>query len=107
MTSRDSSQSSEHEGQVLEFRRPKPDKAVPTSGRSPVADLAKYERVPEGTDDYRHRMVVNLVALVFVVALIGAGLWLADTLARMRHDQDCVLSGRRGCSPIEMTRDRW
>jgi hypothetical protein len=52
-------------------------------------------------------MVVNLVAFVFVVALIGAGLWLADTMARMRHDQDCVLSGRRGCSPVEVSKDRW
>ncbi|HEY2755253.1 MAG TPA: hypothetical protein VGJ01_05855 [Pseudolabrys sp.] len=72
-----------------------------------MADLAKFERVPEGPDDYRHRMVVNLVAFVFVVALIGAGLWLADTMARMRHDQDCVLSGRRGCSPVEVSKDRW
>jgi hypothetical protein len=107
MTSRDSSQSSDHEARVLEFRRPKPDKRAPVAGPSPVADLAKYERVPEAPDDYRHRMVVNLVAFVFVVALIGAGLWLADTMARMRHDQDCVLSGRRGCSPVEISKDRW
>jgi hypothetical protein len=52
-------------------------------------------------------MIVNIVAFVFVVALIGAGLWLADTMARMQKDQDCVLSGRRGCSPVEVNKDRW
>jgi hypothetical protein len=107
MTIRDSSQSSDHEARVLEFRRPKAEKRAPVAGQSPVADLAKYERGTEGADDYQHRMVVNLVAFVFVVALIGAGLWLADTMARMRHDQDCVLSGRRGCSPVEVNKDRW
>lgn len=69
-------------------------------------DLAKYER-GENPDDYRHRMVVNVVAFVFVIGLIAAGLWLADTMAAMRKNQDCVLSGRRGCTPVEVTKDRW
>jgi len=25
----------------------------------------------------------------------------------MRKDQDCVLSGRRGCTPVEVSKDRW
>lgn len=69
-------------------------------------DLAKFER-GEDADDYRHRMTVNIVAFVFVVGLIGAGLWLADTMAQMRKDQDCVLSGRRNCTPVEFNRNRW
>jgi len=28
-------------------------------------------------------------------------------MARMRKDQDCVLSGRRGCTPVEVIKDRW
>ncbi|MGA9082832.1 MAG: hypothetical protein WB390_10275 [Pseudolabrys sp.] len=68
--------------------------------------MAKYERT-EGTDDYRHRMIVNVTAFIFVIGLIGAGIWLADTMATMRKNQDCVLSGRRGCTPVEMTKDRW
>jgi hypothetical protein len=74
--------------------------------RPPVENLAKYEGGDE-PDDYRHRMVVNAVALVFVIALIGGGLWLADTMAKMRKNQDCVLSGRRGCTPVEVSKDRW
>jgi hypothetical protein len=72
----------------------------------PVEDLTKYER-GESSDDYRHRMIVNVVAFAFVIGLIAAGLWLADTMAAMRKNQDCVLSGRRGCTPVEVTKDRW
>jgi len=25
----------------------------------------------------------------------------------MRKNQDCVLSGRRGCTPVEVTKGRW
>jgi hypothetical protein len=41
---------------------------------SPVPDLSQYER-PESEDDYRHRMVINAIALVFVSLLSLAGFW--------------------------------
>ncbi len=69
-------------------------------------DLSQYERSGE-PDDYRHRMWMNAAALVVVALLIGAGLWIADTMATMRKNQDCVLSGRRGCTPVEVQHDRW
>ncbi|MDO8877506.1 MAG: hypothetical protein Q8M24_16460 [Pseudolabrys sp.] len=47
-----------------------------------------------------HRVLVNLAAFVVVILLITAGYWLADTMPRMRKDQDCVLSGRRNCTPV-------
>jgi hypothetical protein len=28
-------------------------------------------------------------------------------MAAMRKIQDCVLSGRRGCTPVEVSKDRW
>jgi|SRR5690242_14512027 hypothetical protein len=93
---------SENEPRVVQFRRG----SVRSTAPSPVEDLAKYER-NEGADDYRHRMVVNFAAFFVVVALIGIGLWLADTMAAMRKNQDCVLSGRRGCTPVETSKDRW
>ena len=49
-------------------------------GYSSVPDLSKYER-PESLDDYRHRMVVNAIALVFVILLILAGSWLVNMMA--------------------------
>jgi hypothetical protein len=45
-------------------------------------------------------MIVNTVAFLFVVALIGAGLWLAETMASLRRNQDCVLAGHRNCASI-------
>jgi hypothetical protein len=97
---------SDEGSRVIGFRRRQP--IVNSRAPSPPAadDLAKYER-GENPDDYRHRMVVNVVAFAFVIALIAAGLWLADTMAAMRKNQDCVLSGRRGCTPVEVTKDRW
>jgi hypothetical protein len=99
-----------HSARVLNFRRTQV--AARRPAPTPVPDLAKYERGPfelnDSADDYRHRMIVNAAAFAFVVALICAGYWLADTMARMRKDQDCVLSGRSGCTPVTVIpRDRW
>jgi hypothetical protein len=68
----------------------------------PVPDLDKYEQAPEQPDDYRHRMLMNGLALAFTVALIVAGIWIADVMAHMRKDQDCVLTGRRDCTHVEV-----
>jgi len=95
--------SSESEPRVIKFPR---GGTIPRPPPNPVEDLTRYER-GEGADDYRHRMIVNIAAFFVVAALIGAGIWLADTMAAMRKNQDCVLSGRRGCSPVEVTKERW
>lgn len=68
------------------------------------ADLAAYAHSPEDPTEYRRRQAVNAAVFLFVVLLIGAAIWLADTLADMRRNQDCVLSGRRGCTPVEYDR---
>lgn len=89
------------ERRVLPFRS-----RTRTSAPPPVAGLDKYQRTEDG-DDYRHRMLVNVAALVVVLLLMAAGYWLADSMARMRKGQDCVLSGRAGCTPVEYERGRW
>ena len=69
---------------------------------APPADgLAKYEG-GAADDDYRHRMMVNFAALVFTIFLGVVGGWLALQIAEMRKNQDCVLSGRRNCTPIDI-----
>jgi len=103
LMAQDGLSSPDNERRVVAFRR-RSSRARPTP--SPVKDLGKFER-GEQADDYRHRMLVNAAAFVFVAALIAAGLWLADTMAQMRKNQDCVLSGRRGCTPVEVDRNRW
>jgi hypothetical protein len=91
---------------VISFPRGRPTAGAPPKEPAPVADLSQYARSREAPEDYRQRMMVNAAAFLFVVALIGAAIWLADTMADMRRNQDCVLSGRRGCTPVEVDRDR-
>jgi hypothetical protein len=101
----DGTASSDRERRVVRFRRGPASAGPPASAPPPLEDLAKYERSAEA-DDYRHRMIVNGAAFLFVVALIGAGLWLADTMASMRRNQDCVLAGHRNCTPVEVSKER-
>jgi len=97
---------SEEQGRVLPFRHRRSDElGVPDDPLAPD-DLAQYQRDAE-PDDYRHRMAMNVVALVVITGLVGAGLWLATTMADMRKNQDCVLSGRRGCTPVDIPHERW
>ncbi|HEU0084232.1 MAG TPA: hypothetical protein VFQ87_15325 [Bradyrhizobium sp.] len=63
-------------------------------------DLARYQRAREEPDDFRHRMLANLAAFAFTVALTAIGIWLAMSIADLRKTQDCVLMGRRDCARI-------
>lgn len=94
-------------GRIINFRPRQPAAEAPRSrspseerGRSPVEDLKRFEHGGE-EDDYRHRMIVNVAAFCIAVLLVLAGVWLATTMAEMRKNQDCVLSGRRGCTPVD------
>jgi len=90
---------------VVSFRRGQTGARPPQGGPTPVEDLAKYQG-RETPEEYRHRMTVNIAAFVFLLVLVGAGFWLADSMARMRKSEDCVLSGRRNCNAIEVPIDR-
>ncbi len=79
--------------------------SVAPSPTSPVADLKQYQRVRED-EDYRHRMIVNVLALGFCIALAVAGVWLVNEIAEMKRVQDCVLSGRAGCVPLPIATHR-
>jgi hypothetical protein len=68
--------------------------------KSPPPDLSQFERDRDEPDDFRHRMLANLAAVIFTVALTGIGIWLAVSIADMRKTQDCVLMGRRDCAHI-------
>jgi hypothetical protein len=96
-------------GQVLKFRLrraagvPFPGRAATTPDQDTdelIDDLAQYEQ-EHGEIDYRHRMLMNVIALVVVSLLVGAGVWIADTIADMEKAQDCVMQGRQNCAPIE------
>lgn len=52
----------------------------------------------EGDDPGRVRQLV--AAVVVLVALIAAGLWLTGALRSTGQIQDCVASGRTNCAPV-------
>jgi hypothetical protein len=95
-------------GQILTFqlrRRAGTPRHAPITpdggGAEPVDDLAAFEE-EDGHIDYRHRMLMNVFAVVIVSVLITAGVWIADTIAAMQKAQDCALQGRQNCAPIDV-----
>ena len=76
----------------------------PHDGRRGPNDLSRYERDRDDPDDFRHRMLANVAALAFTVALTAIGIWLAMSIADLRKTQDCVLMGRRDCAHISTPR---
>ena len=99
---------SEDEHRVLQFRPrtqiPMPGKhgnpSVPVRKLEVASDLSRYERSQEEPDDFRHRMLANVAAFAFTVALLAIGIWLAMSIAHLRRTQDCVLMGRHDCVRI-------
>jgi hypothetical protein len=97
----------QEEHRVLQFR-PRPGSPLaqrstqpPIVRRLEVAnDLSRYERIPDETDDYRQRMLANVAAFAFTVALLAIGIWLTMSIAQLRRTQDCVLMGRHDCVQI-------
>jgi hypothetical protein len=95
-------------GQILKFRRrrgverrPARPSIVPDESADELDDLAQYED-EDVHIDYRHRMIMNVMAVVVVALLVGVGVWLADTIADMEKIQDCTMQGRQNCAPIEI-----
>ena len=97
----------EDEHRVLQFR-PRPGSPLAQRNTQPplvrqlevANDLSRYERIPEETDDYRQRMLANVAAFAFTVALLAIGIWLTMSIAQLRRTQDCVLMGRHDCVQI-------
>lgn len=98
--------SKEPEGRILPFRRRGSLFSRNVPRPPPVPDLEKFERKPDEPDDFRHRMTMNAIGLAVTVVLIVTGIWIADVLAHMRKDQDCVLIGRPGCTHVEVPLQR-
>jgi hypothetical protein len=96
--------------QVLKFRLRRraaaplphgPAAASRDAGHEPIDDLARYEE-EDVHIDYRQRMIMNVIAVAVVTLLVGAGVWIADTIADMEKAQDCAMQGRQNCAPIEV-----
>jgi hypothetical protein len=94
-------------GQVLQFQlrrrvpAPLPRPIVTTGDTDPPDDLAQYEQ-EDLHINYRHRMLMNVMAVMVVTLLLGAGVWIADVIEDMQKAQDCLMQGRQNCAPIVM-----
>ncbi|MGJ4889226.1 hypothetical protein ACQR1Y_13575 [Bradyrhizobium sp. HKCCYLRH3099] len=86
---------------VAEGGSPPVNPPVPLRRPEPAAlDLSRYERPREEPDDFRHRILANIAAIAFTIALTAIGIWLAMSIADLRKTQDCLLTGRRDCARI-------
>lgn len=61
-----------------------------------------FEKPQTPEEEARDRRTANIFLLVFAVVLIGIGVWLGNALVDARRADDCLSSGRRNCSPIDV-----
>ena len=99
-------------GEVLPFRRPSQPPLFAAPGHPAdydgerqddnlPDDFAQFEQDQDDVVDYRQRALMNVIALAVLAFLIGIGVWLADTIAHMERDQDCMMQGRVNCDLTE------
>jgi hypothetical protein len=69
-----------------------------TMGDPPVAGMERYECGSENEEDYRHRMLINLLAAVFLLALIITGTWIVNTIAQTTQEGRNIARTVRGTS---------
>jgi hypothetical protein len=53
-------------------------------------------------DEDRRRSRTNVAALILAAILVGVGWFLVHELGRSAHMQDCLMSGRTNCAPIDV-----
>ena len=57
---------------------------------------------PGDSDEARDRRAANIFLAVAAIILIGAGVWLVDAMIAARKADECISSGRRNCTPIDV-----
>jgi cytoskeletal protein RodZ len=66
------------------------------------ASNSEEPKPPEKNEEERDRRAANIFLLIAAAVLIGVGVWLADAMIAAKKADDCLSSGRRNCSPIEV-----
>ena len=62
------------------------------------------EKPPTPEEEARDRRAANIFLLVAGAVLVSVGVWLANAMIQARNADNCMSSGRRNCSPIEVPR---
>ena len=60
------------------------------------------QNTPDSPEDERERRVANIFLLIVAAVVVGAGIWLVDAMVSARKADECIASGRRNCTPIEV-----
>jgi hypothetical protein len=93
-------------GQVLRFQPRQSHRPLHApiidSPNDDIDDFARFEQEHDEPINYRQRMMMNVIALAILALLVGLGVWIADTIADLQHQQDCLMQGRSNCAPIEV-----
>jgi hypothetical protein len=58
----------------------------------------------ESAAEQEGRVTSSLAGLAFVLVLVIVGLFLVRVLKQQSELEDCLMSGRTNCAPIETTR---
>ena len=53
-------------------------------------------------DEEGDRTTTNIILVAGFVLLVAGGIWLANAMIDARKADECMSSGRRNCSPIEV-----
>jgi flagellar biogenesis protein FliO len=59
-------------------------------------------RSEDGEDEADQRRSAALIGLIIILALAIAGVWLVRELREKSRLEDCLMSGRTNCAPIEV-----
>lgn len=68
--------------------------------------LARSPPPPDEDDDEGHRRWTFLLALAAVFAIVAIGLLIVWKMWQNEKLQECLLTGRRDCAPIEIPDSR-
>jgi hypothetical protein len=60
----------------------------------------------DGEEGGDQRRSAALIGLIIILALAIAGVWLVRELREKSRLEDCLMSGRTNCAPIELPSQR-
>ena len=85
------------------WRRPGCSPARPAAMLMPGKPRVKLmnHRPGDGDHDADQRRSAALIGLIIILALAIAGVWLVRELREKSALEDCLMSGRTNCAPIE------
>jgi hypothetical protein len=69
--------------------------------RSAMPD-SESEKPQTPAEEAGDRRAANIFLLVAGAILVAVGVWLADAMVDARKADECMSSGRRNCSPIDV-----